>query len=220
MSDLDNRRPLASRQTAWAQAAAAALAKAGASPNLISALGVAFAVFGGAALAVSGVIPGWTRSLAFLFAAAAIQGRLICNLLDGMVATEHGLGDSSGPIWNELPDRFSDALFLAGAGYGAASLGQEAGPVLGWMAAVGAVITAYVRELGRGLGQPADFSGPMAKQHRMAALTITCLASMFEPLWHGRGELMLLGLVVIVVGTAWTIARRVRNLAAALAQGK
>jgi phosphatidylglycerophosphate synthase len=220
MSDLDNRRPLASRQTAWAQQAAAALAKAGASPNLISALSVALAVFGGGALALSGVIPGWTRSIALLFAAAAIQGRLICNLLDGMVATEHGLGDSSGPIWNELPDRFADALFFAGAGYGAAAVGQEAGPALGWIAAVAAIMTAYVRELGRGLGQPADFSGPMAKQHRMAALTITCLASVFEPLWHGHGELMLLGLVVIVVGTGWTIVRRVRNLAAALARGK
>ena len=219
MSELDNRRPLASRRTPWAQQAAAALAKAGASPNAISALSVAFAVFGGAALAISGVIPGWTRSLALILAAAAVQGRLVCNLLDGMVATEHGLGDSSGPIWNELPDRFSDALFFAGAGYGAAGLGQEAGPPLGWMVAVGAILTAYVRELGRGLGQPADFSGPMAKQHRMAALTLTCLASALEPLWHGHGELILLGLVVVLVGTAWTLVRRVRNLAAGLARG-
>lgn len=219
MSDLDNRRPAASRQAPWAQQAAAALARGSASPNLISALGVAFAVFGGGALAISGVVPGWPRSLALIFAIAAIQGRLACNLLDGMVATEHGRGESSGPIWNELPDRVADALFFAGAGYGAAAVGQEAGPALGWMSAVAAILAAYVRELGRGLGQPDDFTGPMAKQNRMAVLTITCMASVFEPIWHGRGELMLLGLIVILVGTAWTIARRVRNLAAGLARG-
>jgi hypothetical protein len=80
-----------------------------------------------------------------------------------------------------------------------------------------AVSTAYVRELGRGLGFPADFSGPMAKPHRMAALTVTCLLAALEPLWGGRGLVMMIGLSVIAAGTAWTVIRRVRRLAAALA---
>ena len=78
--------------------------------------------------------------------------------------------------------------------------------------------TAYVRELGRGLGFPADFSGPMAKPQRMAALTATCAIAAFEPLWNGQGEVMLLGLLVIALGTALTVARRTRNLARALAE--
>ena len=80
-----------------------------------------------------------------------------------------------------------------------------------------AVLTAYVRELGRGLGQPADFSGPMAKPHRMAALTLTCLVAALEPLFGERGMVMLAGLVVIAIGTAWTFMGRVRRLSRALA---
>jgi len=129
---------------------------------------------------------------------------------------EHGRGGPAGPIWNELPDRVADVLLLAGAGYGAQSAGIYGGAAVGWIAAVLAVLTAYVRELGRGLGQPADFSGPMAKQHRMAALTVICLVSMFEPLWRGHGQVLLGGLVVIAAGGLVTVVRRTGNLARAL----
>jgi phosphatidylglycerophosphate synthase len=168
-------------------------------------------------LAISGIAPGWARSIALIAAAACVQGRLLCNLLDGMVAVEHGQGSPAGPIWNELPDRIADLLFLVGAGYAAYGMGWDVGPALGWIAGALAVLTAYVRELGRGLGFPADFSGPMAKPHRMAALTITCLLAALEPFWDGHGLMMVAGLSVIGVGTAWTVIRRVRRLASALA---
>jgi len=37
-----------------------------------------------------------------------------------------------------------------------------------------AVLTAYVRFLGRSAGHTEYFIGPMAKQHRMATLTVAC----------------------------------------------
>ncbi|HEY3949951.1 CDP-alcohol phosphatidyltransferase family protein [Phenylobacterium sp.] len=216
---VENRRPIKSRGSGWAQGSARLLARAGASPNLISAASVAFAVLGGALMALAGMSGPIPHGVELVAAAACIQGRLICNLLDGMVAVEFKRGSTSGAIWNELPDRVSDALFLAGAG--ACAFGSAyplAGMSLGWLAAVLAVTTAYVRELGRGLGFAADFSGPMAKPQRMAALTATCLIAAAEPLWRGHGEVMLLGLVVIALGTALTVARRTRNLARALAE--
>jgi len=216
MTDLENRRPLKVRDTGWAKDFAARLAKAQVTPDLISALSVVFALLGAVLLAMAGVMPPILRALLLLLAAACIQGRLVCNLLDGMVAVEHGKGSSTGPIWNELPDRFSDALLLAGAGLMLAGLGWRIGSSLGWIAAILAIITAYVRELGRGFGFPADFTGPMAKPQRMAALTVGCVLSAFEPLWNGAGEMMLIVMAVIVVGTGWTIARRVGNLAAGL----
>jgi phosphatidylglycerophosphate synthase len=216
---LENRRPIKSRSSGWAQGAARGLAKAGASPNMISGASMAFAALGGALMALAGMSGALPRGVELIAAAACIQGRLICNLLDGMVAVEFKRGSTSGAIWNELPDRVSDALFLAGAGACAfASLHPLTGMTLGWVAAVLAVTTAYVRELGRGLGFAADFSGPMAKPQRMAALTLTCLIAAFEPLWRGRGEIMLIGLLVIALGTALTVARRTRNLARALAE--
>ena len=129
-----------------------------------------------------------------------------------------GRGSPQGPIWNELPDRIADALFLAGAGYGAFSLGIAVGQPLGWLAAVLAVMIAYVRELGRGLGFPADFSGPMAKPHRMAALTVTCAVAAIEPLWGWNGHALTIGLVVIVLGEGVTLVRRTRTLARRLAE--
>jgi phosphatidylglycerophosphate synthase len=217
VTDQENRRPLKSRDTGWARQLATILAKARVQPNLISATSIAFAVLGGAMLAASGILPGWARPVALIAAAACIQGRLLCNLLDGMVAIEHGQGSPAGPIWNELPDRIADLMFFVGAGYAADGLGWTVGPALGWFAGSLAILTAYVRELGRGLGFPADFSGPMAKQQRMAALTILCLVAAAEPLWGGHGLVMVAGLIAIVIGTGWTVIRRVSRLAALLA---
>jgi phosphatidylglycerophosphate synthase len=216
----DNRRPLALRDAAFARRLARRLADAQVGPDTISAMSVAFALLGGALMMASGVFEGFARALALIAAALCVQGRLLCNLLDGMVAVEHGRASPAGPVWNELPDRVADVLLLAGAGYGAWTAGLDGGDALGWIAAVLAVLTAYVRELGRGLGQPADFSGPMAKQHRMAALTATCAISAAEPLWGGKGQMILVGLLVIGVGTLVTVVRRTRNLVRGLrAQG-
>jgi len=218
MSELENRRPIKSRGAGWAQGLAKAMAGAGIAPDVISAGSVMFAAAGAASLVISSLALDQRRSFALLVAAACVQGRLICNLLDGMVAVEYARGSSAGPIWNELPDRIADLLLLVGAGYAGAMLGQTWAEPLGWLAGALAVLTAYVRELGRGLGQPADFSGPMAKPHRMAALTAACVISAFEPLWGGRGQVLLIALAVIAAGAAWTVVRRVGHLAAGLAK--
>ena len=107
-------------------------------------------------------------------AAVAIQLRLLCNLVDGMLAVEEGFSTKTGDIYNDLPDRISDVLILVGAGY---SRGSRMRSTLGWLAAVLAVLTAYVRVLGGSLGVTQHFIGPMAKQHRMFALTIATLLS-------------------------------------------
>ncbi len=80
------RRPLRSRQTRWAAALAGWLTRAGVRPNAISALSVVFA--GLAGLCLIGAASGGTgRRIVLLLATAGfIQLRLLCNLLDGMVA--------------------------------------------------------------------------------------------------------------------------------------
>ncbi|MBO9172535.1 CDP-alcohol phosphatidyltransferase family protein, partial [Rhizobium sp. 16-488-2a] len=97
------------------------------------------------------------------------------------------------------------------AGIGAAGLG--------WAAAAFAVLTAYVRELGRATGQPSDFSGPMAKQHRMATITGAAILSVFQPLWGGTNEVLIAALWLIAVGAAFTALRRGRRLVASLKSG-
>jgi phosphatidylglycerophosphate synthase len=217
VSELDNRRPIKARGSGWAHWLAATLARGGANPDLISAASVAFAILGAMLMLGAGETqPAAFRAPMLILAAACIQLRLLCNLLDGMVAVEHKRGSSAGPIWNELPDRLSDVILLSAAGYFASAGGVRFASEAGWICAMLALLTAYLRELGRGLGFPADFSGPMAKQRRMDALALACLVSALEPLWHWRGIAMTIGLVIIALGTAITAVRRTGTLAGRL----
>jgi phosphatidylglycerophosphate synthase len=218
VAETANRRPIRQRDSSWARWLARRLAGAGASPDLISAASAAAATLAGALLLTAGGAPAvWLRALFFVGAGACIQLRLLCNLLDGMVAVEHGRGSPAGPIWNELPDRYSDVVALVCAGYAARLEGAPSSDALGWTCAVLALATAYLRELGRGLGFPADFSGPFAKQQRMMALTLAAAVSALEPLWGWRGQTLTLALIVIAAGTALTVARRTLTLARRLA---
>ncbi len=201
------RRPLASRQKPWAKKIAAALVGGGITPNAISLASIAFALIAAFGLWLSGSTSGVTRICLLLVAAGGIQLRLLCNLLDGMVAVEGGKRTKYGDLYNDVPDRVSDIIIFLGAGYGIGNF--PFGPTLGWAAAVAAVLTAYARLLGGSIGLTQYFAGPMAKQHRMATLTVACVISVFEPLWHGRGQVMAAALALIVAGSIAGFARRI-----------
>ncbi|MCB1766974.1 MAG: CDP-alcohol phosphatidyltransferase family protein [Candidatus Competibacteraceae bacterium] len=98
----NNRRPIATRSSVWAQKAASFLAKTSISPNQISVASIFFAAMG-AAILVKYPVP-----IGLLGCAVAIQARLICNLLDGMVAIEGGKQSPLGSLFNEIPDRIAD----------------------------------------------------------------------------------------------------------------
>jgi len=205
------RRPLTSRNTDWAAATARWLARIGLRPNQISLWSLVFATLAGLALVGAGVVENRWRAAVFLAAAAFIQLRLLCNLFDGMVALEGGFKTKSGEIYNELPDRFADAIILAGAGY--AQPISEWYHSLGWLAAVLAVITAYVRALGTSAGASQYFLGPMAKPHRMAVMTAACLIMAALILYGRPVNLIHPALGIICAGCLITIARRVWRIA-------
>jgi phosphatidylglycerophosphate synthase len=139
-----------------------------------------------------------------------MQLRLLCNLFDGMVAIEGGVKTRSGEIFNELPDRFSDAFILIGAGYSTAA--SDWMPLLGWLGAVLAVLTAYVRALGAYAGAGQQFCGPMAKQNRMAVLTLACLVSAAFAWLDIEFPLMPWALGLVVIGCVVTVFRRAHRI--------
>jgi hypothetical protein len=53
----------------------------------------------------------------------------------------------------------------------------------------------------------------MAKPHRMAALTLACLVAALELAFGWPPRAMPLALALIIVGSAWTVARRTRRIA-------
>ena len=195
-----SRRPISARGNAAIQRIAAALARTPLTPNAISVLSIAFAAAGAAALLW---LPAWGAWLCAL----GIQLRLLCNLFDGMVAVEGGKSTPAGALYNEVPDRIADSLLLV-------ALGMAAGLAwAGWLAALLAALTAYIRTLGGALGQPQDFRGPMAKQHRMALMTLACVLAPFEAMFAGSGHVLAVAVLAIAAGSLLTCGTRLRAIA-------
>ena len=79
-----------------------------------------------------------------------------------MVAVLREVASPVGELFNEVPDRVSDAATLIGFGYATGS-----NPVLGFVATIFAIFLAYMRAQGKVAGAHQEFCGPMAKQQRM-----------------------------------------------------
>lgn len=191
-----NRRPLTSRSAGWARFLTDLLIRARVSPNVISVVSVVFAAVG-AALLIH--LP---NAVGLLATAVCVQLRLLCNLLDGMVAIDGKRQSPTGALYNEVPDRLADSLFIVALGY---AVGM---PSLGWFGALAAAVTAYIRVLGGSLGLPQDFRGPMAKPHRMAVLTVACVLGAVE--WGIRGSnwTLILAAWIVAVGSLITCVTR------------
>jgi phosphatidylglycerophosphate synthase len=81
-------------------------------------------------------------------------------------------------------------------------------PLLGWLGAVLSVLTAYVRALGASAGATQQFCGPMAKQHRMAVMTLACVTSAAFAWLNVEFPLMLWAVALIAMGCFVTVFRR------------
>jgi phosphatidylglycerophosphate synthase len=205
------RRPIRARNSRWAAALASLLAGRGIAPNTISCASVVFAALAGAAFLALRIAPSpYAQAALFVVAIGGIQGRLVCNLLDGMVAIEGGKSSPVGALYNEFPDRVSDSLLLVPIGYAAGV------PWLGWLAALLAALTAYVRVFGGALRQAQDFGGVMAKQRRMAVLTVGLVVQAVETIAFGTRYALLATAIVIAAGSLVTCITRTRGIAARL----
>jgi phosphatidylglycerophosphate synthase len=210
-----DRRPIATRDRKWAQATTAWLASQNVSPNAISIAGICACIVAGIALGMTSIAD---YRILWLIAALGAQLRLTANMLDGMVAIASRRTSKTGELYNEVPDRISDAAVFIGAGYA-----WGGNVTLGYVATILAIFTAYVRAAGKIAGAPNEFCGPMAKQHRMLVITLICVYAAITPRsWqmitfnNSQIGLMTLGLVVIITGCVITVIRRVGRIAHAL----
>jgi phosphatidylglycerophosphate synthase len=215
-TSVTDRRPLKSRQTTWARGLTGWLVRRRVTPNAISIFGLACGIAGGFVLAAaSDTLVG---RVSWIGGAALVQLRLLCNLLDGMVAMESGRAGAIGVLYNEVPDRISDSATLIGLGFAAGGA-----PWLGFVAALAAVFTAYVRAQAAAVGAPQDFCGPLAKPQRMFLVTIVTLYCGLAPIgwqpllnWPAGGGVAAIALAVILVGSLLTAWRRLVRAARAL----
>jgi phosphatidylglycerophosphate synthase len=201
MNTPEARRPLATRSTHWAGALARAAVKSGITADGISILSLLFAAAGAAGLLL---LP---RPWNLLAGAAGIQLRLLANMLDGMVAIEGGKKSKVGVLYNEVPDRLADSIFLVALGY------EIGTPWLGWLAALAAAVTAYIRVLGGTFGLAQDFRGPLAKQHRMFVMTMGCLLGIGEWFYDGGERIVIAAAWIIAFGAIVTCGTRIHAIA-------
>lgn len=198
------RRDVASRNTKWANSVAKYLASKNITPNQISVLSIVFSALGGGILLLAATTQAISLYVAFPLYIAGIQLRLLCNLFDGMVAVEGGKKSYNGDLYNDIPDRFADALLIIPAGYVAGGAGIE----LAWLAALLAVMTAYFRWIGAYKTTKHYFTGPMAKQHRMALLTLAAVVGLLTIHIDYYRQVFLISLAVMGIGLIITLVRR------------
>ena len=192
----DDRRPIRTRSQAWVPRLNQCLLKANVKPDDVSAAGIVFAIFAGGCFMLSGYSRWW-----YLGAAVFIQLRLLCNMMDGMLAIEGKLQSKLGEVYNELPDRYEDTIIIVCAGYAAGE------PAAGWAAALFALMTAYLRRFGASLGTQQYFSGPLAKPQRMFVLTVAAVA---ELIFNRHGQILTVAVYIVLFGSLITCLRRRR----------
>ena len=212
---MESRRPLALRELGFWNWLLKRVAATRITPNQVSVAGMVFGLASGAALALTPALQdgGMPQRLLLLAAILLMILRGACNIFDGVLAVETGRASRVGLLFNEVPDRISDIGILVGAGF---AIGSH--PLLGLSAALGALLTAYVRVQCHLAGASADFSGPMAKPARMVIVGLAFGVLVFIPLewWPaGSGGLGLgaAALAIITIGTVITSVIRLRHAA-------
>jgi phosphatidylglycerophosphate synthase len=126
-----DRRPISSRDWKFSGLAARWLASRGVSPNAISVAGMVAGLAAGGCFALTIHLPHLDRLFWFI-GAVCVQARLLANMLDGMVALESKRSSPIGELYNEVPDRISDAAALIGLGM-ASNLSLGFSAALSWV---------------------------------------------------------------------------------------
>jgi len=206
---IGDRRPLASRGWGISHYIAEWLAKHDVNPNTISIAAMACGIAAGLAFAATAGVShhGW---LLWLGGALLVQLRRLGNLYDGMVAVLRQIASPVGELFNEVPDRVSDAATLIGFGYAAGS-----NALLGFVATCIALFLPYLRAMGKVVGAQQEFCGPMAKQQRMAVVTIAAMVCALMPRaidW----KIPTFVLWLIIAGCIVTCVRRLHRITTTL----
>jgi len=191
-----DRRPIKSRNTKWAQDFTHYLVKIDASPNKISVFSILFSLIGAYAIVLE------PNNSGIWFFAICILLRLLCNLFDGMVAIKMNRNNPLGRIYNEFPDRITDTVFIIAAGVACNQL------ILSVFGAMFAIATAYVRIFGGSLGFEQDFRGSQSKSQRMGVLIGSSLLAQIELWINDTLYCLVIGLVIITVGSFITCITR------------
>jgi len=133
-------------------------------------------------------------------------------MLDGQIAFAAGKASRHGEILNDLPDRFSDIAIFVGVAHSGLM-----NPLIGYWAAIFAVLTSYVGLFGQALGVQRQFGGIMSKPWRMVALHIGAWLTFFlAPQSSATLTVFDWICLVVIAGCVETIVVRLKRIIVAL----
>ena len=202
-----SRRPIAAVFRKTAGAATRFCVRHEVNPDAISYLSIAAALIAAICFWKSG-----TRRWLLIIGPLFCYLRLWFNMLDGLVAFATGKASRRGEILNDLPDRISDiVIFVAVAHSGLMN------PLIGYWAAIFAVLTSYVGLFGQALGVQRQFGGIMSKPWRMVMLHVGAWLTFFlAPQSIATFTILDLTCLIIIAGCVETIVVRLKRITAAL----
>jgi archaetidylinositol phosphate synthase len=179
--------------TAEAQAAH----KIGLTPNMISVIGLALAIFSAVAYAMS-----QNQPLPLLLAVILLLASGFCDTLDGVLARTHQQASVFGGFFDSLLDRYADAAVYAGV-----IIGGLCDPVWGLIALAGSLLVSYSRARAEAAGMKMESVGVAERAERMIILAAASIVAIFWPSVLNIGTLNI-GIIILAVLSNFTVLQR------------
>jgi archaetidylinositol phosphate synthase len=184
--------------------------KIGLTPNIISVIGLALAIFSAAAYAMV-----QNQPVLLLLAVVLLLASGFCDILDGVLARTHQQASVFGGFFDSLLDRYADAAVYAGV-----IIGGLCDPAWGLVALAGSLLVSYSRARAEAAGIKMESVGIAERAERMIILAVASLVAFFWPQVLTVGFLTIsalnIGIIILAVLSNFTVLQRVVHVYRAL----
>lgn len=164
----------------------------GLTPNTVSLIGLALALFSAFAYAVTGGQPLWILLATILLLASGF-----CDALDGVIARIYQQTSVFGGFLDSVMDRYADAAVYAGI-----IIGGLCYPLWGLAALAGSIMVSYSRARAEAVEIKMESVGLAERAERMLILSIASIAAIF---WLPALEI---GIIVLATLSNFTVLQR------------
>ena len=176
--------------------------KIGLTPNIISVIGFALALFSAAAYAMA-----QNQHLLLLLAVVLLLASGFCDILDGVLARTHQQTSVFGGFFDSLLDRYADAAVYAGV-----IIGGLCDPMWGLIALAGSLLVSYSRARAEAAGIKMESVGIAERAERIIILAAASLIAFFWPQVITFGFLTIsalnIGIIILAVLSNFTVLQR------------
>ncbi|UCC33722.1 MAG: CDP-alcohol phosphatidyltransferase family protein [Candidatus Bathyarchaeota archaeon] len=179
----------------WISTGAKLAHQIGLTPNVVSALGMMFAVMSATAYANA-----YLRPSLLLVAPILLLVSGFCDALDGAIARIHVETTVFGKFLDSMLDRFADAVILGGIIFGGLC-----DPLWGFVALVGSLMVSYARARAEALGVEMEAVGVAERAERLVIVAAASFLSVFWP------DALYWAVILLALLTSFTVLQRVAH---------